>query len=303
LVRGDEPGSKCRRGERSAVTSASSIRPQEGSMPRRRYTGIAVALVVIGLTTTLPGQAPLTVRQAVVGGTGEKTSEISTEVLEAALAAGSAIVLDARPYAEFAVSHIPGAANVAPKPGVPMSMYVSDVEEIGRLVANNKAASLVLYCNGPHCGKSNRLAGELAAKGYTNVRRYQLGIPVWRALGNVCQIELEGIRYILANDATAVVIDSREPGEFRAGTLPAARNIARSVVLDGKDVGEVKRAKDDGRLPMKDHNTRIIVVGADAAAARHVAEALTREAFHNVSYFAGPFETVRAVVPSSALPR
>jgi hypothetical protein len=64
-------------------------------------------------------------------------------------------------------------------------------------------------------------------------------------------------------------------------------------VLEGKDVGEVKRAKDDGRLPMEDHNTRIIVIGADAAAARYVAEALAREAFHNVSYFAGPFVTVQ----------
>ena len=43
---------------------------------------------------------------------------------------------------------------------------------------------------------------------------------------------------------------------------------------------------------MEDHNTRIVVVGTDAGAAQYVAEALTREAFHNVAYFAGPFETV-----------
>ena len=54
----------------------------------------------------------------------------------------------------------------------------------------------------------------------------------------------------------------------------------------------MKQAKDDGRLPMEDHNTRVLVVGTDAAAARHVAEALAREAFHNVSYFPGPFATV-----------
>jgi hypothetical protein len=63
-------------------------------------------------------------------------------------------------------------------------------------------------------------------------------------------------------------------------------------VLEGKDVGEVKRAKDDGRLPMEDHNTRILVLGRDAGEARYVAEALTREAFHNVSYFPGSIETV-----------
>ena len=90
---------------------------------------------------------------------------------------------------------------------------------------------------------------------------------------------------MLASDRTAVVIDVREPAAFRGGTAPDARNIPRSLVLEGKDVGEVKRAKDDGRLPMEDHNTRIVVFGADAETARFVAEALTREAFHNVSYF------------------
>ena len=61
-------------------------------------------------------------------------------------------------------------------------------------------------------------------------------------------------------------------------------------------MGAVKRAKDDGRLPMEDHNTRIVVFGEDAATARYVAEALTREAFHNVSYFAGTFQQARAAL-------
>ena len=51
----------------------------------------------------------------------------------------------------------------------------------------------------------------------------------------------------------------------------------------------MKLAKDDGRLPMEDHNTRILVLGADAPTARYVAQAIAREAFHNVSYFPGPF--------------
>jgi len=48
---------------------------------------------------------------------------------------------------------------------------------------------------------------------------------------------------------------------------------------------------------MEDHNTRLIVLGADAAAARHVAEALAREAFHNVSYFPGIDEARAALQP------
>jgi rhodanese-related sulfurtransferase len=104
------------------------------------------------------------------------------------LAEKSATVFDARPFSEYAVSHIPSAVNVSAKPGVPISLYVSDVAEIGRVVQDNKAAPIVLYCNGPFCGKSKRLAEELLAAGHTNVRRYQLGIPVWRALGGLTEI-------------------------------------------------------------------------------------------------------------------
>jgi rhodanese-related sulfurtransferase len=233
------------------------------------------------------------IRQALLAEAGQKTAEVSTEELRGILADKSALVFDARPFAEYAVSHIPGARNVSAKAGVPMSLYVSDAAEIGRSVGGRKTAPIVLYCNGPFCGKSKRLADELLAAGFTSVRRYQLGIPVWRALGGVTEIEAAGLRRVLAEDRTAVVIDVRERDDFAGGTLAGARNVPRSLVLEGKDVGEVKRAKDDGRLPMEDHNTRVIVVGADAAAARYVAEALAREAFHNVSYFPGSVDEAR----------
>jgi rhodanese-related sulfurtransferase len=249
--------------------------------------GLASAIVVIALSAQAFGQPPAQPQAR------DQELEISTEEMEAVLASRRATVLDVRPYREYAVSHIPGAVNVAPKPNVPMSMYVSDIAEIDRLLKGNKSAPLIIYCNGPHCGKSKRLAGELLNAGYSAVRRYQLGIPMWRAAGNVCEVELDGIRHIRANDRTAVVIDAREASDFQNESLPDARNIPRSLVLDGKDVGEVRRAKDDGRLPMEDHNTRILVLGKDAAAARYVAEALTREAFHNVSYFPGSFDNAR----------
>jgi rhodanese-related sulfurtransferase len=254
--------------------------------------------VLLGGGTLLAGgrveaQAAASIRDAVLGERGQATAEISTDELTRALADRSATVLDARPYAEYAISHIPGALNVAPKPGVPASAYVSDVAEIGRLLHEDRTAPVVLYCNGPHCGKSKRLAAELVAAGYRNVRRYQLGIPVWRALGGVCEIEPAGMRHVLGQDQTAVVIDARPAASFAAGSLPQARNIPRELVLPGKDTGEVRRAKDDGRLPMEDHNTRIVVAGRDAQEARYVAEALAREAFHNVSYFPGVFEEAR----------
>ena len=258
---------------------------------RQRLLAPIGSLAVLVLATAAPAQAP-TIVDAVLGEPGQRTAEVSTAELRSILASNSAIVLDARPRLEFAISHIPGALNVAAKPGVAPSLYISDVAEVGRLL-NGKAAPIVLYCNGPHCGKSKRLADELLAAGYSHVRRYQLGIPVWRALGGVTEIELDGLRYVLANDRTAVVIDARDTAAYQAGTLPNARHVPRSGVLEGKDVGEVRRAKDDGRLPMNDHNTRIIVIGANAAESRYVAEALAREAFDNVAFYRG---TVAAAI-------
>ena len=245
-------------------------------------TGLAFAPLLAA--TRIQAQS---IVDAILAEPGQRTGEVSTAELKKILAERSAIVLDARPHLEYAISHIPGALNVAAKPGVSTSMYVSDVAEVGRLLSGDKAAGVVLYCNGPYCGKSKRLAEELLAAGYNNVRRYQLGIPIWRALGGVTEIETDGLRHVLAHDRTAIVIDVRDTSAFRAGTVPTARHIARIGVLEGKDVGEVRRAKDDGRLPMDDHNTRIVVVGSNAADARYVAEALAREAFHNVSFYSG----------------
>jgi rhodanese-related sulfurtransferase len=86
---------------------------------------------------------------------------------------------------------------------------------------------------------------------------------------------------------TAVLIDTRNPDVLTEGAVPGAKSVPRALVTGQKDTGEIRKAKDDGRLPMEDHNTRIVVFGGSAADARYVAEAIAREAFHNVSFFAG----------------
>lgn len=255
---------------------------------------VAVTLVLSAAGPPVAAQSGLSIYQATLLEPKQKTAELSTDDLKRILADRSALVLDARPFLEYAVSHIPGALNAAPKPGVPMSLYVSDVKEIERLVGGDRAKPLVLYCNGPFCSKSKRLSEELISAGFTDVRRYQLGMPVWRALGGLTQIEPEGTRYVLAGDRTAVFIDARDPEGSAAASLPGARNLPASGVKAGKDVGEVRKAKDDGRLPMEDHNTRIVVFGRDGAQARLVAEAILKEAFHNVAFFDGTFEAIQA---------
>jgi rhodanese-related sulfurtransferase len=208
----------------------------------------------------------------------QATPEISTDELRAILETGSSVVFDARPHAEFAMSHIPGAVNVAPRPGMPASLYTSDVAEIGRLLEGDKSRSIVLYCNGPFCGKSKRLGADLVAAGYTRVCRYQLGMPVWRALVGVAEIETSAVKLVHRRDRTAWFVDARPSAEFAQGSVRGAVNIPR---------GQVTAAKDDGRLPMEDHNTRVIVFGANTAEARTVAADIAKNAFSNVTFWSG----------------
>jgi rhodanese-related sulfurtransferase len=76
---------------------------------------------------------------------------------------------------------------------------------------------------------------------------------------------------------TSVLIDSRTPVDLK----PHLRN-AISIPLR-----DAAKAKDAGRLPMTDHNSRIFVVGTIGAEARAVAEAIVHDAFHNVTFFDG----------------
>ena len=202
--------------------------------------------------------------------------EVSTAELRQALAQGGTIVLDARPYEEYAVSHIPGARSVRGKPGTTPALYVADVNEIAESVPD-KAQPLIAYCNGLFCGRSERFAEDLMGIGYQNVSRYQLGAPGWRALGGVMQVEKPALLRLLEQDKTSVLIDGRAQADLK----PRLRNAVSIPLRDAS------KAKDDGRLPMTDHNTRIFVVADTGAEARAVAEAIVHNAFHNVTFFDG----------------
>lgn len=255
-------------------------------MAERGWLAFVLLLPLI-LVSAMQVQAASNIDTATLGESGAKTPEISTEELRHILAEKSAIVFDVRPAMEFATSHIPGAMNVAQKPGTSKALYISDIAEINRLLGDDKGKPVVLYCNGPFCGKSKRVSEELLAAGFTNVRRYQLGIPVWRALGGVTQIEPDGARNVMQNDRTAVWLDTRSAQDMAKAPLSRAKHIGVEVAKGGKDNAAMQQAKNDGTLPIEDHNTRIIVFGDDRESVRSVAEAIAKEAFHNVAFFGG----------------
>src|SRR5262245_16600494 len=132
-----------------------------------------VSTAILGAAALAGGMASapaVPIGRATLGEKDAITPEVSTEELVSILAEGATPVLDVRSPREYAIAHIPGSRNVWEK-------------EVERVLAlhPDRAAPLVLYCNGPFCGKSRRLSTALVERGYTNVRRYQLGLPVWRA--------------------------------------------------------------------------------------------------------------------------
>jgi rhodanese-related sulfurtransferase len=237
----------------------------------RRVTMMIAVLVVAVEVAASAADRPPSIAQATLAEPDAVTPEVSTEEVAAILTAGSAVVLDVRSAREYAIAHIPGTVNI----------WEKEVEQIVQRYPD-RAAPLVLYCNGPYCGKSRRTAAELLKRGYTNIRRYQLGLPVWRALGRTVQTDLEGFRYIVDNDRTAVLVDAR--GDAGGAPLPGAVRIRR---------GEAEAANEDGRLPHRDKGTRVIVFGADMGEARAVAEEIARKAYWNSSYFGGSVDALR----------
>lgn len=237
----------------------------------------AMSLMLLAMTYAGANAETVSIYQATLSEPNQKTEEVSTEQLRRILSDGSAVVVDTRTRAEFDAGHVPGARNLDAAPDA----VVAAVE---RLSNGNKSAALVLYCNGPFCQASKRLAEQLTTAGFTNVRRYQLGIPVWRALGGPTEIELGGITRVAKADQTAVFIDGRTAEEFAKGSLAGAHN----VPADEFAAGKLKNLP----FPEDDFNRRIVLFGGDAAQARKLADTLSKRPWHNVAYFPGSYETL-----------
>ncbi len=240
-----------------------------------------IALLALTVVVDRASAQAVDVNQATLAEPNQKTPEVSTEQLRRILADRSAIVVDTRSRDEFEAGHIPGARML----DAPPSDHVKAVE---RLVGGDKSAALVLYCNGPYCQASRRLAEQLVAAGFTNVRRYQLGIPVWRALGGPTAIELGGFLRVYKVDLTAVIFDGRSSAEFARGSLAGTVN----VPVDDVVAGTLKKLP----LPEDDFNRRIVLLGRDGAQARTFADMLRTRPWHNVSYLSATYDALAAAV-------
>ena len=90
--------------------------------------------------------------------------------LERLVADGSVTVLDVRPALEYQQGHIPDARSIP----------VEELEH--RLAELSREREIVAYCRGPYCVFSDEAARLLQTHGF-RVRRFEAGLPEWRAAG------------------------------------------------------------------------------------------------------------------------
>jgi rhodanese-related sulfurtransferase len=177
-----------------------------GEASGRRDCMARVDMVKTELTAAQPD-----IYRATLVESDPKTQQVNTDDVRQILADGTAILLDSRKRAEFDAGHIAGARSVGAAQSAAPAEYVAAVE---RLVDGDKTRPLIVYCNGQYCRQGRQLSAQLLESGFTNVKRYQLGIPVWRALGLPVEIELEGIVRIFGIDRTVIYFDARSPSDF-----------------------------------------------------------------------------------------
>ena len=109
---------------------------------------VLIFMVLLVQVSFTEAKGTCSVKESIVVESNNKTPQISTRELREILTDDNATVFDARPFKEFAISHIPGSQNLAAKPGVEKAVYISDAKEVERIIPGQKSALIVLYCNG-----------------------------------------------------------------------------------------------------------------------------------------------------------
>jgi len=85
----------------------------------------------------------------------------------------NSVVLEALSPAEYRRAHLPGALNLPP----------GQVRTLASELVPRKDLEVIVYCAGPTCHASKKVAEELTAMGYTDVRHYAGGKSDWIEAG------------------------------------------------------------------------------------------------------------------------
>lgn len=100
----------------------------------------------------------------------ETMQTVDADELLRLIRAEEVVVLDVRPFGEFAAGHIPQARSI------PLNELAKRLRELP------KRRLIVAYCRGPYCVLSDDAVLLLRKKGF-QVARLNIGLPEWKLLG------------------------------------------------------------------------------------------------------------------------
>ena len=147
------------------------------------------------------------------------------------------LIIDSRPKAKrYDEGHIPGA----------LSMPASQFEKMNGLLPQDKHSLIVFYCGGFACPLSHQSAHAAMNIGYSNVKVFAAGYPAWtekfgagaagpakaeakdtykkqfKAGKEEGSIDFAAFDELVKSKADVLIVDVRDPKEYKAGTIPGA---------------------------------------------------------------------------------
>lgn len=148
-------------------------------------------------------------------------AQVTTEALEKLVAQGPAkgkyFLFDARPAPKFAEGFIPTAENLP---------FPAFEKEKGKLPAD-KGALVIYYCAGVTCAMSPAAKAATEKLGYTNVKIFHEGIPVWAKKSPLALTPKLLKEAWLDKGQPIIVLDARKAAK---GVIPGA-----AAMVDGSE--------------------------------------------------------------------
>jgi len=177
------------------------------------------------------------------------------------------VVLDVRGVGDYNEGHLPNAISL------PFYRFNKFKDRLPK----DKSTLIVTYCNGYGCGMSphfNRVVREIY--GYTNVKMFIAGFPLWQQTGLPVFTEPEFLKFMMDEGGSYVLVDLRTPEKAGKEHIKNAVNFPMARVEELYDA-----------LPSDKKKTRIIFYSDNQADAELAHRVMRVNGYENGSILSG----------------